>query len=129
MGWLALSVAGLLFVAVALIWTGWFAASGTVPAGGLPQGLVPLLALPVVVAGVAYGVAVFRAWRRAPAVNAWLIGFAGHAIYLLAGAAASGMGLDEAATTDNFWTLLRIAAPGLLLLSIEWNQIEAAPRA
>jgi hypothetical protein len=123
--WLGFSVLGLLFVAAALVWTGWWAKPGTVDAGILPQKLIPLLSLPVAVAVTGYGIAIWRAWRRQPAVDIWLVGVGGHLTYLLLGAAfVGGLSLSEAVTWDNLWILLRLAVPGILLLDIERTRIE-----
>ena len=70
MAWLALSILGLLFEGAGLIVLGWFSGPDAMPAGPLPQRLIPLLDVPIFVAVTGYCLTIWRVWRREPAVNA-----------------------------------------------------------
>ena len=123
--WLGFTIIGLLALGAALIWTGWGTGPSPADDGVLPQTLIPLLALPVAVAVVAYGVTIWRAWRRKPAVEAWLVGIGAHLTYLLVGAALVGeISVAATVTWDNFVTFMSLALPGLLLLNIERSRLE-----
>lgn len=123
--WLVFTVLGLLFVGAALIWTGWWASPGPDDEWALPQKLIPLLAVPIAVAVIAYGVAIWRAWRREPTVRIWLVGLCGHLAYLVIGAATVGEVSGAAILTwDNLVLLCRLFLPGLLLLNIERSRLE-----
>ncbi len=122
--WLAVSALGLTLVAASLVWTGWFAGSASFPTTALPQGLVPLLAIPVIVAAVAYGVAVWRVWGRKPAIDAWLIGVAGRLVYLVAEVIVSGSTVADVMTWDSFSTVVRLAVPGIFILETERHRLE-----
>lgn len=122
--WLAVSALGLTLAAAALVWAGWFAGSASFPTTALPQGLVPLLAIPAIVAAVAYGAAVWRVWARKPAIDAWLIGVAGHLVYLVAEVIVSGSTVADVMTWDSFSTVVRLAVPGILILETERHRLE-----
>ena len=127
--WLAASVLGLLFLGGSLVWLGWFDRPVSQPPFDLPLPWLPILDVPILVAIGGYGVAAVACWRRRPALLPWLIGAAGHFVFLLAGALVSG-GIDPAAmiSFDVLVDWVRFFLPGMLILTLDRALLEALPQ-
>jgi hypothetical protein len=125
--WLAVSSVGLIALAAGLVWLGWFADAERAVGFIVPQNLIPTLALPVVIAIFGYSRAAWRAWRRKPAVQAWLIGVSGHLVFTLSDAVLSGVGPAQLFMWDGIGIWFWLLVPGLMLLQIDRNMIENPP--
>ncbi|MDP1913665.1 hypothetical protein [Brevundimonas sp.] len=90
----------------------------------LPRWSFSLMTIPVAIALIGYSLAIWRLWRRRPAVNMWLIGMAGHMSYFVADIVISGVGPAGAFSWDGLSSLVRVLAPGVMLLMIERDRIE-----
>lgn len=125
--WLGVSILGLLFLAGSLVWLGWFQRPAD-PPFALPLVWMPVLDIPILVAIGGYGTAVIACWRRRPALQPWLIGLAGHLVFLVASIAVSG-GLDPATmfTFDALFGWIRPFLPGMLILTLDRALLEALP--
>jgi hypothetical protein len=121
--WLVVTTIALLLLAGSLIWIGWFAEVSRPLPADLPRWAFPLFALPLAVAVTGYGFAIWRLWRRRPAVTFWLIGLAGHLTYLVAEVMISG-GIDPSNALSWFLeSWIPILVPGAMLLMIERDRL------
>jgi hypothetical protein len=129
MFWLGASILGLLFLGGSLVWLGWFGRQGSPPPFDLPLVWLPILDVPIAVAISGYGAAVVAVWRRRPALQPWLIGAAGHLVFLFVGALVSG-GIEPAAlfSFDALFGWLRFFMPGMIILILDRALLEAPPQ-
>lgn len=95
-----------------------FGATDYPPSLGRYVQILPWLGIAVIMAASAYGVTVYRVWKRRPALRPWTIGFVAHAVHFtLTFITTATLGQFS---QDTLIGCMMIVVPGGMIGYLEW---------